>query len=161
MTQSINRLASYAPVYLRLALGATFLMAVGDRFGLWGPAGAPNVSWGNFQNFLDYTAILNPHVPASWIPLLGWTATIAEVVLGLALIVGFRPRVTALLSGILLLLFAFGMTVGLGIGAPLSYSVFTASAAAFLLAVHPTSRLEAQLDRVEAELEFHAKNGES
>lgn len=138
MTRSIHRLASYAPMYLRLALAATFLMAVGDRFGLWGPPGAPNVAWGDFQNFLAYTAILNPYLPASWIPLVGWTATVAEVVLGLALIVGFRTRVTALLSGVLLLLFAIGMTVGLGIGAPLSYSVFTASAGAFLLAVYPT-----------------------
>lgn len=138
MTRSIHRLASYAPVYLRVALGVTFLTAVGDRFGLWGPPGTPNVAWGTFENFLAYTATLNPYLPASWIPLVGWTATIAEVVLGLALIVGFRTRVAASLSGVLLLLFAFGMTVGLGIAAPLSYSVFTASAGAFLLAVHPT-----------------------
>lgn len=138
MTRSIHRLASYAPVYLRLALGVTFLTAVGDRFGLLGPPGTPNVAWGNFENFLAYAAILNPYLPASWIPLVGWTATIAEVVLGLALIVGFRTRVAALSSGVLLLLFAFGMTVGLGIAAPLSYSVFTASAGAFLLAVYPT-----------------------
>lgn len=37
----------YASVFLRLALGATFLTAVADRFGLWGPAGAANVAWGD------------------------------------------------------------------------------------------------------------------
>lgn len=138
MTESIHRFASYAPVYLRLALGVSFLTAVGDRFGVLGPPGTPNVAWGNFENFLAYAAILNPYLPASWMPVVGWTATIAEVVLGLALIVGFRTRMAASLSGVLLLLFAFGMTVGLGIGAPLSYSVFTASAGAFLLAIYPT-----------------------
>lgn len=68
--------------------------------------------------------------------MVGWTATVAETVLGLALIVGFRTGLAAFLSGLLLLLFAIGMTVGLGILAPLSYSVFTASAGALLLAVH-------------------------
>ncbi len=32
--------------FLRLALGATFLTAVADRFGLWGPAGTANVAGG-------------------------------------------------------------------------------------------------------------------
>lgn len=35
-----------------------------------------------------------------------------------------------------LILFAIGMSVGLGVKSPLDYSVFTASAASFLLAVY-------------------------
>jgi hypothetical protein len=50
------------------------------------------------------------------------------------LITGFAIRVASILSGLLLLSFAMGMMTGLGIKTPLDYSVFTASAAAFLLA---------------------------
>lgn len=127
------RLAQFSPVYLRLALGIGFLSAVADRFGLWGAPGTKGVSWGNFDNFLIYTAKLNPFLPDALIPLLGWVATGAETLLGAALIVGFRLRETSFLSGLLLLAFAFGMIVGTGIKAPLDYSVLTASAAAFLL----------------------------
>ncbi len=39
----------------RFALGASFLSAVADRFGGWGPYGAKNVSWGDFAHFVEYT----------------------------------------------------------------------------------------------------------
>ena len=39
-----------------------------------------------------------------------------------------------MVSGLMLLAFALGMTMGLGIKAPFNYSVFSASAGAFLLA---------------------------
>jgi hypothetical protein len=42
-------------LFARFALGASFLSAVADRFGLWGPYGAKNVSWGNFAHFVEYT----------------------------------------------------------------------------------------------------------
>ena len=45
-------LSTYTMLYVRLALGITFLAAVTDRFGLWGPPGTRNVAWGNFDNFL-------------------------------------------------------------------------------------------------------------
>lgn len=134
MTDLIDRITAYAPIYLRLALGAAFLAAVTDRFGLWGPPGTANVAWGDFQHFLDSVSTLNPYLPPSLIAPLGWVVTVAETVLGVALIVGFRKRITALLSGFLLLAFALGMTIGVGIKAPLNYSVFSASAGAFLLA---------------------------
>ena len=121
-------------VYLRIALGIGFLSAVADRLGLWGPPGTPNVAWGNFQNFLAYTAKLNPWFPASWIPTIGWIATACEVAFGLALIIGYRTRLAAVLSGLLTLAFAIGMIFGIGIHAPLNYSVFAVSAGAFLLA---------------------------
>jgi uncharacterized membrane protein YphA (DoxX/SURF4 family) len=50
------------------------------------------------------------------------------------LIIGFKIRVTSVLSGFLLLLFAIGMVTGLGIKTPFDYSVFSAAGAAFLLA---------------------------
>src|SRR6188472_3835126 len=43
-------------LFARFALGASFLSAVADRFGLWGPYGAKNVSWGGFAHFVEYTA---------------------------------------------------------------------------------------------------------
>jgi uncharacterized membrane protein YphA (DoxX/SURF4 family) len=125
----------YASVFLRLALGAAFLSGVADRFGLWGPAGTVNVAWGSFQRFTAYTAQLNPWAPALTVPALAWAATVAEVVLGVALILGFFTRRSALLSGILLLLFALGMTVGTGLKSALNASVFSAAAAAFALTV--------------------------
>jgi uncharacterized membrane protein YphA (DoxX/SURF4 family) len=125
----------YASVFLRLALGAAFLSAVADRFGLWGPAGTANVAWGDFQRFTAYTARVNPWAPAPTVAALAWAATVAEVVFGVALILGFFTRWSALLSGVLLLLFAFGMTVGTGLKSALSASVFSAAAAAFALSV--------------------------
>ena len=134
LNQCDHRYIALVTVYLRLALGIDFLSAVADRFGLWGASGTPSVAWGNFHNFLAYTAKPNPWLPSSWIPTIGWIATVCEFCFGLALIVGYRTRMAAVLSGLLTLAFAFGMIAGVGIHAPLNYSVFAISAAAFLLA---------------------------
>lgn len=123
-------------LFLRLALGTSFLSAVADRFGFWGAHGAPGVAWGDFAHFTAYTAKLNWFVPAAWVPILAWAATIAEIVLGLALLAGFFTRAAAFASGVLLLLFALAMTFAISVKAPLDYSVFSASAGAFLLAVY-------------------------
>lgn len=123
-------------VYARIALGAAFLSAVADRFGLWGKYGG----WGNFANFTHYTAQVNSFMPAFTIPFLAWTATAAETFFGLALIVGLWPRWIALGSAILLVLFGAAMAISFGIKSPLDYSVFSASAGAALLAVFSPSR---------------------
>ena len=128
-----NRLTDYSTVLLRLALGAAFLSAVADRFGLWGAYGEPGVAWGDFAHFTAYTATLNWFAPEGLIPALAWAATAAEVGLGLGLIFGLFTRASALLSGLLLLLFAAAMTLALGVKAPLNYSVITAAAGALLL----------------------------
>ena len=128
------RTGDYSAVFLRLALAASFLSAVADRFGLWGRLGEAHVGWGDFTHFTAYTARLTSILPAYLAPMLAWTATIAETVLALALLMGIFTRVAALLSGALLLLFAVAMTFALGVKAPLDYSVFSASAGAFLLA---------------------------
>ena len=93
------------PIFLRLALGVTFLNAVTDRFGLWGQFGTPNVAWGDFARFTQYTGQLNPWAPAALVPGLAWAATAAE------------------------------MSMGTGIKSALNASVFSAAAAAFALAV--------------------------
>jgi uncharacterized membrane protein YphA (DoxX/SURF4 family) len=134
-SQLIAALQGPASVFLRLAVGGGFLSAVADRFGLWGPIGTKNVSWGDFAHFTQYTRQVNPWAPAALIPTLAWASTAAELVLGAALILGLFTRWAALLSGILLLLFAGGMSLGLGLKAPWNFSVFSAAAAAFALVV--------------------------
>jgi uncharacterized membrane protein YphA (DoxX/SURF4 family) len=132
----LSRATDYSTVFLRIALGISFLSAVADRFGLWGAYGQPNVAWGDFSRFVAYTGKLNWFAAAAVIPALAWAATFAEISLGLALVSGVFTRVAALLSGLMLLLFALTMTFALGVKAPLDLSVFSASAAAFLLAAY-------------------------
>ena len=127
-------LATFASVFLRLALGISFLSAVADRFGLWGVYGQPNVGWGNYARFVDYTATLNWFLPAATIPALAMIATAAETLFGLLLVVGWNTRIVALLSGALLIIFALTMTAALGVKAPLDFSVFSAAGGALLLA---------------------------
>ena len=66
---------------------------------------------------------------------------IAEITFAALLIVGFRTRETAVLSGVMLFLFALGMDLGFGLVETLNYSVYTASAASFLIAIQPGGRL--------------------
>jgi uncharacterized membrane protein YphA (DoxX/SURF4 family) len=134
-TQTFERLAI---LYARIALGAAFLSGIADRFGLYT---GRNVGYGNFAGFVDYTAKVNSFMPASTIPLLAWAATAAEFFLGVALIIGIWPRWVGLASALLLVLFGTAMAISFGIKSPLDYSVFSASAAAVLLAVYqPRSR---------------------
>jgi hypothetical protein len=129
-----------AAVFLRFALAAGVLSAVADRFGLWGPAGTPGVAWGGFDPFLAYTGKLLWFMPADLVRTAGWAASVLEGALAVGLLAGFQVRAFALASGLLLTLFAVAMTVALGPEPPLSYSVWSAAAGAFLLAsLRPTS----------------------
>ena len=67
-------------------------------------------------------------------PAAGWAATVLEVALAVGLLAGVGVRAFALASGLLLTAFAVTMTVALGPEPPLSYSVWSAAAGAFLLA---------------------------
>jgi uncharacterized membrane protein YphA (DoxX/SURF4 family) len=126
--------AKFSSVFLRLALGISFLSAVADRFGIWGVYGQRNVAWGNYARFVDYTAKLDWFLPAAMIPAVALIATAAEALVGLLLVLGWKTRITAFLSGALLTAFALAMTVALGAKAPLNFSVFSAAGGAFLLA---------------------------
>ena len=125
--------AKFSSVFLRVALGISFLSAVADRFGLWGVYGQSNVAWGNYARFVDYTAKLNWFLPASMISALAIIVTAAETLLGFLLVLGWKTRTTALLSGVLLTTFALAMTVALGVKVPLNFSVFSAAGGALLL----------------------------
>jgi putative oxidoreductase len=121
-----------ALLYARIALGTAFLSAVASRFGLW----KGTIGLDSFPGFVEYTAEVNSFMPAACIPFLAWTATVAELSLGVALILGLRPHLVALGSAVLLAVFGTAMAISFGIKSPLDYSVFSASAAALLLAVH-------------------------
>jgi uncharacterized membrane protein YphA (DoxX/SURF4 family) len=118
--------------FLRLSLSAGFLSAVADRFGLWNK----QVSvWGNWDNFLAYTATLIPFVPKSLVPIPAALATALEILFAIALLTNFKTVFFAKCSGALLLSFALAMTFSVGIKAPLDYSVFAGAAAAFALSL--------------------------
>ena len=128
-TLTLERMAI---LYARIALGAAFLSAVADRFGLWGKYGG----WGNFANFTHYTAQVNSFMPAFIIPFLAWAATATELLLGIGLVVGIWPPWVAFGAATLLFLFGTAMAISFGIKSPLDYSVFSASAGALLLALY-------------------------
>jgi putative oxidoreductase len=129
-----------ALLFVRITLGIGFLSGIADRFGIWR---GRNVGYGNFDGFISYTAKVNSFMPAFSIPFLAWAATVAELVLGVLLLSGLWLRWTGFASALLLILFGTAMAISFGAKSPLDYSVFSASAAAILLAVNePQPRID-------------------
>ncbi|PSL33707.1 DoxX family membrane protein [Dyadobacter jiangsuensis] len=126
----VNNNERYARIFVRMALAVTMLSAVADRFGFWGD----NAAWGNWQNFERYTRQLTFFLPEILSKISAYAATFLEIVLSLMLVLGFKTKLTSIATGCLLLIFALAMSVSLGIKAPLDYSVWVGSAAAFLVA---------------------------
>lgn len=127
-------------IFLRLAIAISFLSAVADRLGFWNKEIAV---WGNWDNFLSYTQMINPWLPKSTVSTIGLLATVLEIVFAVCLIIGYRTEFFAKLSGYLLLIFALSMTFSTGIKGAFDYSVFSASAAAFALStMHSLKYLE-------------------
>ena len=135
----LQQLRNATTCFARLALSTAFLSSVADRAGLWGPPGATGVSWGTFANFEGYTGDLLPFLPHALVPVAAWAATAAELSLGLALLAGFQTRWSALASGALLLTFAASLGLFVTPEKPFSGSVFSAAAAAFLIAAAPAA----------------------
>jgi hypothetical protein len=73
-----ERILQISRVFLRLALGITFLVSIADRFGWLGRPGSKNVSWGDWKHFVQYVAILNWFVPKVLINSLATLETITE-----------------------------------------------------------------------------------
>ena len=126
-------------LFLRVSIAASFLSASADRLGFWS---AEVSAWGNWESFLEYTAVINPWFPAFAIPTLGFLATAAEIIFALCLLIGFKTELIAKLSGFLLLIFALSMTFSIGIKPVFDYSVFSAAAAAFALSLINVKYLE-------------------
>jgi len=129
-----------AQLFLRIALGLGFLSAVLDRIGWLGAPGQANIAWGNWESFLQYTHTLLPFLSRPISDVMGFIATAGEALFGLLLMIGYQTRQSAIGSFLLLLLFGLMMTITLGLKAPLNYSVFSAAAAAFILATLPSFR---------------------
>ncbi|MFI2744144.1 DoxX family protein [Zhouia sp. PK063] len=126
-------------LFLRLALSTAFLSAVADRFGFWGK----EISvWGNWENFVSYTQIINPWIPAAAINMVAMLATALEIIFAIALLIGLKTELVAKLSGVLLIIFGLSMTFSTGIKGAFDYSVFTAAAAAFALGTMKQKYLE-------------------
>ncbi|MFD9902922.1 hypothetical protein [Streptomyces sp. NPDC059063] len=130
-----------ATVVARLALAASFLSAVSDRLGLWGEPGTNSVAWGTFDNFVTASHDLMPYLSGGTLRAAAAAATAAELGLGVALLLGVALRWTAWLTTALLLVFGLSMAVFVDPQAPLIYSVFSALAAAALLALAPRDAL--------------------
>lgn len=116
-------------LFLRLSIASAYLNAVFDRFGMISKGAA----WGNWDNFVQYTKTLLPWFNTTTTSFLAVLATVAEIIIPIGLILGWKTRIFALLSGFLLLTFGLAMTFSLGISKPLAFSVFSASAASFAL----------------------------
>jgi len=130
----MKKLQSPAQLFLRLALGIGYLVPALDRLGAWGKNGQSGISWGDWDHFIQYAKEVMSFIPPSLVTVFAVIATLAEISFGILLLIGKWTRSAALGSGILALLFAISMAVSFGIVSPLSYSVFTVSAASFLLA---------------------------
>jgi len=136
--RSLLSLERAVVMFSRVALALAFLSGIASRFGWYGR----DVGYGNFQNFVKYTAEVNSFMPVSTIPFLAWAATAAELGLGIALLAGIWPKWIALATAALLMLFGTAMAISFGVRSPLDYSVFSAMAAALLLAVYEAHREE-------------------
>ena len=119
-------------LYARIALGSAFLSAVGGRFGLW--HGTIDLRY--FSNFLEYAREVLAFMPAASVPYLAWAATVCETSLGILLLLGLWPRWVSLASAGLLAMFGTSMAISQGLKSPMDYSVYSASSAAVLLALH-------------------------
>ena len=124
-------------LFLRLAISIPYLWFVSDRLGLLGAPGHPHVGWGDWGHFMIYARQTMSFLPPAVVPVLAVLATIGEGLFGLLLLIGYRIRLAAVGSGILSFLFAISMAISFGLESPLGYSVFTVSAASFLLACLP------------------------
>lgn len=122
---------------VRIALGIGFLVTVSDRLGFLGPMGTNNVEWGNWDNFIRYTATLMPFLDKPAVNIMGSVATLAEAVIGILLIIGFKTRQAAIGSCLLTLVFALAMSLFLGIKAPVNFAVFPVCTASLLLSTIP------------------------
>lgn len=126
-------------IALRVSVAAAFLSAVADRFGWWEPFGQG--SWGSMGAFTDYTHQLVPFASGWFLTAIAWAATAAETLLGVLLLVGWRPAFVGTATCLLLITFGTAMAVSLGLESPLSYSVFSAaSGAAAYAALHSTAK---------------------
>lgn len=128
-------------VIVRTLMAADFLLAVGDRFGVLGQPGASGVSWGDFKHFVDYTRSVTTFLPGSLAPSLAVLATIAEITLAVALLLGVRLQLAALGAALLLGIYGASMMISLPAAEQFHYNVFVLGAGMLTLATLARSPL--------------------
>jgi len=126
-------MTAFAQLFTRIALGLGFLLPVFDRLGFLGAPGSGKAAWGDWAHFIAYTHQLMPFANLYTANIAGLAATIAECVLGVCLIVGFKTKWMGLGAAIITLTFAAFMIASLGIRAPFNYPVFVFTGAGLLL----------------------------
>ncbi|PKF74372.1 DoxX protein [Chryseobacterium sp. PMSZPI] len=117
---------------LRITLAGGFLSAIASRLNLWGSRSS------GWKSFIHYTAETNSFLPQSFAPTIAVLSTIAELSIGILLLIGYKVSKTAFCASFLTFMFAVAMSISFGIKEPLDYSVFAFSAGAFLLSTFPT-----------------------
>ena len=122
-----------AQLILRLALGAGFLLPVMDRLGWLGAPGTSGVAWGDWTHFVEYTNTLIPFVTRPLANLMALGATMAELIVGIFLIIGLKIKEVALGAALLTLSFGLCMAIFIRIGAPFAYPVFVFTGAGLVL----------------------------
>lgn len=128
---------------IRVVVALEFLLSVSDRFGLLGTPGTSGVSWGDWGNFVSYTHTVNAFLPVSFAPALAVLATIAEIVLGGALLVGVQIRLAAVGAAALTLTYAAAMSLSLLVVSQFQYAVLVISAGSFAMAMVDASPISA------------------
>lgn len=132
----MKKFSSFAQLYLRIAIGLSYLVFGLDRLGAFGKPGEKNISWGDWEHFMKYAAEVMQFLPHSLVTVFAVIATAIEIISGVLLLIGKWTRIAAAASGVLAFSYAVSMTISFGIISTLSYSVFALSAASFLLACH-------------------------
>ncbi|MCJ7932931.1 MAG: DoxX protein [Chryseobacterium sp.] len=128
---SIKTQQDLAIFLLRITLAAGFLSATASRLNLWGRHSS------GWKNFVHSTAETNSFLPQSFAPSIAAVSTLAELSMGILLLIGYQISKTALCASVLTLLFAIAMGISFGLKEPLDYSVFVFSASSFLLSTFP------------------------
>lgn len=111
-------------VAVRVLISAEFLLSVADRLGVFGGPGSASVEWGDFGHFVSYTARVAAFLPAGLAPVLAVAATVAEIGLGVALLLGVWLRWSALATAGMLASYAGCMAISLPAAEHFHYSVF-------------------------------------
>jgi len=125
---------------LRMALGIGFILPVLDRFGYLGAPGSNSVAWGSWAVFVRYTNPLLPFLNETLAMVMAILATIAEIVFGVCLIIGYRIQLVAVGAALLTLTFGLCMAFFTGASAPFKYPVFVFTGGALLLSTLPAYR---------------------
>ncbi|NYI70057.1 putative membrane protein YphA (DoxX/SURF4 family) [Naumannella cuiyingiana] len=137
VAERLGRIPRVLGIVVAVLLAVSLLGAVADRFGLFGPAGSPGVSWGNWPAFVAYTAGLLPGLPAPAVTVAAIAATIAEAVLGVALIVGWQRRWVGKAAAGLFAVYLVAMLPSVGAGEVVRYGVPMLIGGALLVSATP------------------------